>query len=100
MRVRLTVNGDPRTADDVWSGDSLLFMLRERLALPGSKNACEQGECGSCTVYLDDVVVCSCLVAAGQAEGRDVRTVEGLAAEGEVHPVQAAFVDAGGLRPR
>ena len=79
MRVTMTVNGEPATADDVWEGESLLFVLRERLALPGSKNACEQGECGSCTVLLDDVPVCACLVAAGQAAGREVVTVEGLA---------------------
>ncbi|MFI6525210.1 (2Fe-2S)-binding protein [Streptomyces uncialis] len=79
MRVTFTVNGRIRTVDDVWEGESLLHVLRERLGLPGSKNACEQGECGSCTVRLDDVPVCSCLVAAGQAEGRDVVTVEGLA---------------------
>ncbi|MEZ7007706.1 (2Fe-2S)-binding protein [Streptomyces sp. AD55] len=79
MRVHLTVNGRPYEADDVWEGESLLYVLRERLGLPGSKNACEQGECGSCTVRLDGVPVCSCLVAAGQAEGREVVTVEGLA---------------------
>ncbi|HET9380744.1 MAG TPA: (2Fe-2S)-binding protein [Streptomyces sp.] len=79
MRVSFTVNGRPQEADDVWEGESLLYVLRERLGLPGSKNACEQGECGSCTVRLDGVPVCACLVAAGQAEGRDVVTVEGLA---------------------
>ena len=79
MRVTMTVNGEPRQADDVWEGESLLYVLRERMGLPGSKNACEQGECGSCTVYLDGVPVCACLVAAGQAEGREVVTVEGLA---------------------
>ncbi|MFR9675588.1 (2Fe-2S)-binding protein [Streptomyces sp. TR06-5] len=79
MRVTFTVNGRPQTADDVWEGESLLYVLRERLGLPGSKNACEQGECGSCTVRLDDEPVCACLVAAGQVEGRDVVTVEGLA---------------------
>ncbi|MEV0276467.1 2Fe-2S iron-sulfur cluster-binding protein [Streptomyces sp. NPDC050610] len=79
MRVNFTVNGRPQEADDVWEGESLLYVLRERLGLPGSKNACEQGECGSCTVRLDDVPVCACLVAAGQAEGRAVVTVEGLA---------------------
>jgi carbon-monoxide dehydrogenase small subunit len=79
MRVNFTVNGRPQEADDVWEGESLLYVLRERLGLPGSKNACEQGECGSCTVRLDGVPVCACLVAAGQAEGRDVVTVEGLA---------------------
>ena len=102
MRVTMTVNGEPATADDVWEGESLLFVLRERLALPGSKNACEQGECGSCTVLLDDVPVCACLVAAGQASGRDVVTVEGLAgrqnpADG-LHPVQQAFLDAGAVQ--
>jgi carbon-monoxide dehydrogenase small subunit len=79
MRVTFTVNGRTQEADDVWEGESLLYVLRERLGLPGSKNACEQGECGSCTVRLDGVPVCSCLVAAGQVEGRDVVTVEGLA---------------------
>ncbi|MFF7970908.1 2Fe-2S iron-sulfur cluster-binding protein [Streptomyces sp. NPDC007905] len=79
MRVNFTVNGRPQEADDVWEGESLLYVLRERLGLPGSKNACEQGECGSCTVRLDGVPVCSCLVAAGQVEGREVVTVEGLA---------------------
>ncbi|MEF9907412.1 (2Fe-2S)-binding protein [Streptomyces sp. P9-A2] len=80
MRVHFTVNGRSQEADDVWEGESLLYVLRERLGLPGSKNACEQGECGSCTVRLDGVPVCSCLVAAGQAEGREIVTVEGLAA--------------------
>ena len=98
MRVRCTVNGEQRIADDVWAGESLLYVLRERLGLPGSKNACEQGECGSCTVYLDGVPVCSCLVAAGQAEGRTVVTVEGLAEGEELHPVQQAFVDAGAVQ--
>ncbi|MFG2291296.1 (2Fe-2S)-binding protein [Streptomyces sp. NPDC048595] len=79
MRVTFTVNGRRQEADDVWEGESLLYVLRERMGLPGSKNACEQGECGSCTVRLDGVPVCSCLVAAGQVEGREVVTVEGLA---------------------
>ncbi|MFG2193471.1 (2Fe-2S)-binding protein [Streptomyces sp. NPDC048639] len=79
MRVNFRVNGRPYEADDVWEGESLLYVLRERMGLPGSKNACEQGECGSCTVRLDGVPVCSCLVAAGQVEGREVVTVEGLA---------------------
>ncbi|TXS57456.1 (2Fe-2S)-binding protein [Streptomyces sp. t39] len=79
MRVNFTVNGRRQEADDVWEGESLLYVLRERLGLPGSKNACEQGECGSCTVRLDGVPVCACLVAAGQVEGREVVTVEGLA---------------------
>jgi carbon-monoxide dehydrogenase small subunit len=79
VRVSFTVNGRPYEADDVWEGESLLYVLRERMGLPGSKNACEQGECGSCTVRLDGDPVCACLVAAGQVEGRDVVTVEGLA---------------------
>ncbi|MBY8340633.1 (2Fe-2S)-binding protein [Streptomyces spinosirectus] len=105
MRVNVTVNGRPQQADDVWEGESLLYVLRERLGLPGSKNACEQGECGSCTVRLDGVPVCSCLVAAGQAEGREVVTVEGLAQlagrrteDGELAPVQQAFIDAGAVQ--
>jgi aerobic carbon-monoxide dehydrogenase small subunit len=98
MRVSCTVNGGPVVADDVWEGESLLFVLRERLGLPGSKNACEQGECGSCTVFLDDVAVCACLVAAGQAQGADIRTVEGLATAGALDPVQRAFVDAGAVQ--
>jgi aerobic carbon-monoxide dehydrogenase small subunit len=79
MRVTFTVNGRRHEADDVWEGESLLYVLRERMGLPGSKNACEQGECGSCTVRLDGESVCACLVAAGQVQGRDVVTVEGLA---------------------
>jgi carbon-monoxide dehydrogenase small subunit len=98
MRVTATVNGQIRQADDVWPGESLLYVLRERMGLPGSKNACEQGECGSCTVYLDGVAVCSCLVAAGQAEGRTIVTVEGLAAAEALHPVQEAFVAAGAVQ--
>ncbi|MGH3257840.1 MAG: (2Fe-2S)-binding protein [Streptosporangiaceae bacterium] len=107
MRVTMTVNGELVTADDVWEGESLMFVLRERLALPGSKNACEQGECGSCTVLLDDIPVCACLVAAGQAADRQIVTVEGLAAgqgntaaggREELHPVQQAFIDAGAVQ--
>lgn len=98
MRLNVTVNSERRTADDVWAGESLLYVLRERLGLPGSKNACEQGECGSCTVYLDGTPVCACLVAAGQAEGREVRTVEGLADGDALDPVQEAFVAAGAVQ--
>jgi carbon-monoxide dehydrogenase small subunit len=122
MRVDCTVNGEPRVADDVWEGESLLYVLRERLGLPGSKNACEQGECGSCSVYLDGTLVCACLVAAGQAQGAEVVTVEGLAGGGaavvgvaggglageglarggpgadRLHPVQAAFLEAGAVQ--
>jgi carbon-monoxide dehydrogenase small subunit len=98
MRITLTVNGARHEVDDVWEGESLLYALRERMGLPGSKNACEQGECGSCTVYLDGVAVCSCLVAAGQAAGREVTTVEGLSADGELHPVQQAFLACGAVQ--
>jgi carbon-monoxide dehydrogenase small subunit len=98
MRVSFTVNGTRETVDDVWEGESLLYVLRERMGLPGSKNACEQGECGSCTVYLDGTPVCACLVAAGQAEGRQVRTVEGLAEGDRLAPIQEAFVEAGAVQ--
>ncbi len=99
MRITATVNGETRQADDVWEGESLLYVLRERMGLPGSKNACEQGECGSCTVYLDGEAVCACLVAAGQADGRSIVTVEGLAADpAALHPVQQAFVEAGAVQ--
>jgi carbon-monoxide dehydrogenase small subunit len=97
MRVELNVNGVRRDAD-VWGGESLLFTLRERLGLPGSKNACEQGECGSCSVLLDGELVCSCLVLTAQADGHDVVTVEGLGTDGALHPVQQAFVDAGAVQ--
>jgi carbon-monoxide dehydrogenase small subunit len=88
VRFSCTVNGEKREVDGVWEGESLLYVLRERLGLPGSKNACEQGECGSCSVYLDGVLVCSCLVLAGQAEGSEVVTVEGIADDEGLHPVQ------------
>ena len=97
MRVEVTVNGEPLEAN-VWAGESLLTMLRDRLQLPGSKNACEQGECGSCSVLLDGELVCSCLVLAAQADGHDVVTVEGLRREGALHPVQEAFADAGAVQ--
>ena len=97
MRIELVVNGDQREAD-VWPGESLLFALRERLGLPGSKNACEQGECGSCSVLLDGTLVCACLVLAAQADGHEVVTVEGLAGDGELHRVQEAFVEAGAVQ--
>jgi carbon-monoxide dehydrogenase small subunit len=98
VRLRTTVNGEPREADGVWEGASLLTALRDHLDLPGSKNACEQGECGSCSVYLDGVLVCSCLVLAAQADGREVVTVEGLADGDDLHAVQRAFVDAGAVQ--
>jgi aerobic carbon-monoxide dehydrogenase small subunit len=97
MRIELTVNGE-RLETDAWAGESLLTTLRDRLALPGSKNACEQGECGSCSVLLDGELVCSCLVLAAQADGHDVVTVEGLAAAEVLHPVQEAFAETGAVQ--
>ncbi len=97
MRIELRVNGEPREAE-VWPGESLLFALRERMGLPGSKNACEQGECGSCSVLLDGVLVCSCLVLAAQADGHEVVTVEGLAGGDGLHRVQEAFVETGAVQ--
>jgi carbon-monoxide dehydrogenase small subunit len=97
MKIELTVNGELREAD-VWGGESLLFTLREQLELPGSKNACEQGECGSCSVLLDGTLVCSCLVLAAQADGHDVVTVEGVAEDGALHRVQEAFLAAGAVQ--
>jgi aerobic carbon-monoxide dehydrogenase small subunit len=97
VRIELTVNGERRDAD-VWGGESLLTTLRDRLDLPGSKNACEQGECGSCSVLLDGELVCACLVLAAQADGHEVVTVEGLAGDAGLHPVQEAFADAGAVQ--
>jgi carbon-monoxide dehydrogenase small subunit len=97
MRISLRVNGEEREAD-VWEGESLLYALRERLGLPGSKNACEQGECGSCSVLLDGVLVCACLVLAAQADGHEVVTVEGLGQDGRLHRVQEAFVETGAVQ--
>jgi aerobic carbon-monoxide dehydrogenase small subunit len=94
VRLRCTVNGQRRETADLWAGESLLFVLRERLGLPGAKNACEQGECGSCSVLLDGVLVCACLVPALQAQGRDIVTVEGLPAA----DLQEAFVEAGAVQ--
>jgi carbon-monoxide dehydrogenase small subunit len=97
VRIELTVNGE-RLEADAWAGESLLTTLRDRLELPGSKNACEQGECGSCSILLDGQLVCSCLVLAAQADGHEVVTVEGLAGNGRLHPVQEAFADAGAVQ--
>ena len=97
MLIRIRVNGEWREAD-AWEGSSLLSFLREELQLPGSKNACEQGECGSCSVWLDGELVCSCLVLAAQAHEREVRTIEGLADGDRLHPVQTAFVEAGAVQ--
>jgi carbon-monoxide dehydrogenase small subunit len=97
VKVELVVNGEPCEAE-IWGGESLLHTLRERLGLPGSKNACEQGECGSCSVLLDGTLVCACLVLAAQADGHEVVTVEGLAPDGKLHPVQEAFVETGAVQ--
>jgi carbon-monoxide dehydrogenase small subunit len=97
VRISVTVNGELREAD-CWEGESLLFALREKLGFPGSKNACEQGECGSCSVLLDGTLVCACLVLAAQADGHEVTTVEGLADGERLHAVQQAFVDAGAVQ--
>ena len=97
MRIAFRVNGEEQEAD-CWEGESLLYVLREKLGFPGSKNACEQGECGSCSVLLDGTLVCACLVLAAQADGHEVTTVEGLAEGEELHPVQAAFVRAGAVQ--
>ena len=97
MRIELTVNGERRETE-VWAGESLLTTLRDRLELPGSKNACEQGECGSCSVLLDGELVCSCLVLSVQADAHDVVTVEGLGGDTALHPVQEAFADTGAVQ--
>src|SRR6202162_2809573 len=97
MRIELNVNGEHCEAD-VGEGASLLYALRERLGLPGSKNACEQGECGSCSVLLDGKLVCACLVLAAQPEGHEIVTVEGLAEDGRLHKVQEAFVATGAVQ--
>ena len=97
MRISLRVNGVECEAD-CWEGESLLYALREKLGFPGSKNACEQGECGSCSVLLDGELVCACLVLAAQADGHEVVTVEGLAEDDGLHRVQQAFVDAGAVQ--
>ncbi len=97
MRIALTVNGEPVEAE-VWEGESLLYALREHMGLPGSKNACEQGECGSCSVLLDGTLVCACLVLAAQADGHEIVTVEGLGSDGTLHPVQEAFATTGAVQ--
>ncbi len=98
MLVELVVNGRPCSVENVWGGESLLYLLRERLGLRGSKNACEQGECGSCSVYLDGELVCACLVSAGQALGTEVITVEGLAEGDLLHPIQQAYIVEGAVQ--
>src|ERR1700730_12147269 len=97
MVVRVKVNGNWREAE-AWPGASLLTFLRDRLGLYGSKNACEQGECGSCSVYMNGTLVCACLVLGGQAQGRDIITVEGIGEGQALHPVQQAFVEGGAVQ--
>ena len=94
----LNVNGTLREVRDAWLGESLLYVLRERLGLPGAKGACEQGECGSCTVIMDDRAVCSCLVMAASATESRILTVESLGENGRLSDVQQAFLDAGGVQ--
>lgn len=94
----LTINGEEREVSDAWIGESLLYVLRERLGLPGSKGACEQGECGSCTVYVDNAAVCSCLVMAATAVGTQIATVEGLNPDGSLTDVQQTFVSEGAVQ--
>ena len=95
---QLRVNGENRPVNDAWLGESLLYVLRERLGLAGTKNACEQGECGSCSVLIDGVLVCSCLVLAASAIDREISTVESLAPDGDLSDVQQAFVEAGAVQ--
>ena len=97
MKISVTVNGEPRETE-IWPGESLLYALRERLGLPGSKNACEQGECGSCSVIMDGTLICSCLVLAAQADGHELVTVEGFGEDGRLHAVQQAFVETGAVQ--
>jgi carbon-monoxide dehydrogenase small subunit len=97
VRIEVTVNGEPIEAE-VWEGESLLYALREHMGLPGSKNACEQGECGSCSVLMDGQLVCACLVLAAQADGHEVLTVEGLGSDDALHPVQEAFATTGAVQ--
>jgi aerobic carbon-monoxide dehydrogenase small subunit len=97
VNITVTVNGEARDAE-IWPGESLLFALRERMGLPGSKNACEQGECGSCSVLLDGKLVCACLVLAAQADGHEIVTVEGVAEDRQLHRVQEAFVQTGAVQ--
>lgn len=94
----LTVNGQTREVRDAWVGESLLYVLRERLGMPGAKGACEQGECGSCTVIMDGSAVCSCLVLAAAASGREIATVEGLNPDGSLTDVQQAFIEEGAVQ--
>jgi aerobic carbon-monoxide dehydrogenase small subunit len=97
--LRLRVDGVEHEVDDAAASDSLLRVLRDHLGLGAPKNACEEGECGSCTVAIDGEIACACLVPAAQAGGREVETVAGLAAaDGTLHPVQEALLEAGGVQ--
>ena len=98
LNYKLRVNGADRDVADAWLGESLLYVLRERLGLPGTKNACDQGECGSCTVLADGLPMCSCMMLAAAAVGRDIVTVEGLGDDGELTDIQQAFVDHGAVQ--
>jgi carbon-monoxide dehydrogenase small subunit len=98
VKFTFYVNGVVREVADLWESENLLYILRERLGLPGTKNACEQGECGSCAVLLDGLLVCACLVLGLQAEGRQVLTIEGLGSDAELNPIQRAFVEAGAVQ--
>lgn len=98
MTYRLTVNGVAHDVESTWEGESLLYVLRERLGLAGAKGACEQGECGSCSVLVDGALVCSCLVLAAAAAGAEVRTIESVAAGERLSDVQQAFLDAGAVQ--
>ena len=94
----LRVNGQVHQVKDAWIGESLLYVLRERLGLPGAKGACEQGECGSCTVIVDSKAVCSCLVMTADAVNTEILTVEGLGPDGALTDVQSAFLSEGGVQ--
>ncbi len=99
VAYKLNVNGTTHTVEAGWLGESLLYVLRERLGLPGAKNACEQGECGSCSVLLNDQLVCACLVMAASVESQPITTVEGLPTTHDgVSDVQSAFVAAGAVQ--
>lgn len=98
LRYALQVNGAVHEVEDAWLGESLLNVLRDRLDLPGTKNACEEGECGSCSVRVDGTLVCSCLVLAASAVGSAVATVEAQEHDGALSAVQAAFVEEGAVQ--
>ncbi|MFV1989161.1 MAG: (2Fe-2S)-binding protein, partial [Acidimicrobiales bacterium] len=98
VSYQLRVNGSDYDVEQAWLGESLLYVLRERLHLMGSKNACEQGECGSCSVLVDAELVCACLVMAATVQGADIQTIEGLGEDGQLSVVQSAFVQSGAIQ--